>query len=74
MSHGFLATGFLPIRIAFPVMAAIVLGPTVSIPASMIIDSFADYLCTYESSLVSKALSLANNGEPFPEELVSKLI
>lgn len=74
LSHGFLSCGFLPIRIAFPVLAAIVLGPTIAIPEDMIIESFADYLSAYESDMVSKALHLASSTAPFSEELVSKLI
>ena len=65
LSHGFLSCGYLPIRIAFPVLAAIVLSPTVSIPTDMLIESFADYLSTYESDLVCKALSLAADAVPF---------
>ena len=73
LSHGYLTCGFLPIRIAFPVLAAIVFGPTIHIPANMVIDSFADFLSTYEGGFVSKALSIINTDSPFPEDLVSKL-
>ena len=74
LSHGFLSSGFLPVRIAFPVLAAVILGPAVSVPTHMVIESFADYLSTYESSVVGNALSLVNSGLPFSNELTSKLI
>lgn len=51
-SHGFLSCGFLPIRIAFPVLSCIVYGPTVSIPTAMLLKSFEDYLTSYESGIV----------------------
>lgn len=71
ISHGFLSCGHLPIKLAFPVF---LFGPTISITETMMIDSFADYLSTYESGFVGRAVALANNGECFPEELMSKLI
>ena len=32
LSHGFMVCGFLPIRIAFPVLAATFFGPEVEVP------------------------------------------
>ena len=37
-SHGFLGSGFLPIRVAFPVVAAILLGPSTEVPDTVIMD------------------------------------
>ena len=48
LSHGFLVTGTLPVRIAFPCLAAVVLGPMVSIPDSTFITSLADHVSPYE--------------------------
>ena len=52
LSHGFLVSNFLPLRIAFPTLAAVLLGPTVLIPDSILVDTFADYLSTYESAFI----------------------
>lgn len=56
LSHGFMVCAFLPIRVAFPVLATIVFGPDVALTDDVILDSFIDYLATYESSLISEAL------------------
>ena len=52
LSHGFLVSNFLPLRIVFPTLAAVLLGPTVLIPDSILVDTFADYLSTYESAFI----------------------
>ena len=63
LSHGFMVCGFLPIRIAFPVVAALLFGPETELPDSIIVDSFIDYLASYESSLISQALREVENGD-----------
>ena len=47
LSHGFMVCGFLPIHIAFPVLAATFFGPEVEVPDSIILDSFIDYSVSY---------------------------
>ena len=74
ISHGFLSCGFLPIRIAFPVLAAIVYGPTVSIPTDMLLKSFEDFLTSYESGIVKLAVFLEKENKSFSSNLLSKLI
>ena len=44
MSHGFLSCSFLPIRLAFPVIAAVLLSPSVQLPDAIVMDSFVDYV------------------------------
>ena len=58
LSHGFLVSKFLPLRIAFPSLAAMLLGPTILIPDSILVDTFADYLSTYESAFIHEILVL----------------
>ena len=69
LSHGFMVCGFLPIRIAFPVLAPIFFGPEVEVPDSIILDSFIDYLATYESSFISQALTKVENNNQLPSTL-----
>ena len=52
LSQGFMVSGFLPVRIAFPVVAASLLGPSVQIPDEILVESLVDYLTTYESSIL----------------------
>ena len=51
-SHGFMVCGYLPVRIAFPVLAAALCGPAIYIPDMIIVESFIDYLTTHESSIL----------------------
>ena len=48
ISHGYLATGILPNRIALPVLISAILGPSVKIPDHIFIDTFMDYLSSME--------------------------
>ena len=63
LSHGFLATGMLPVRIAFPVIAAVVLGPMVDIPDSTYI-SLADNVSLYEGSLLKRGFGVTVGSFP----------
>ena len=64
LSHGFLVSNFLPLRVAFPSLAAMLLGPTVLIPDSILVDAFADYLSTYESAFIHEILVLLKDQQP----------
>ena len=43
---------FLPVRIAFPVLAHILLRVDMKIPVGITIDAFKDYVSTFESQVV----------------------
>ena len=55
ISHGYLATGFLPLRITFPSLVSILLGPTVTIPDQFLIQAFKNNISCYEASIVKEA-------------------
>ena len=76
LSHGFLVSNFLPLRIAFPSLAAMLLGPTILIPDSILIDTFADYLSTYESAFIHEILVLLKDQQPhvFTNEQTKTLV
>ena len=73
MSHGYLACGFLPLRIAFPVIASILLGPLVVLPDAIILESFIDYLVDYEGQTLRRALQDVALIPSLSEKLVSIL-
>ena len=73
LSHGYLLCGFLPTRIAFPVLASILLGSTAKIPKNILIDNFVESLSTFEASLIKKALTLTTGCE-FLAEIKENLI
>ena len=64
MSHGFMSSGILPNRLAFPVIASTLLGTDVAFPDSVIVDSFTDHVSSYESTIFREALTLANSESP----------
>ena len=56
MSHGYLACGFLPVRLAFPCIVGILRGQ-VTIPDSVLVESFVDSLNAHESSVMKEAIA-----------------
>ena len=48
ISHGYLACGILPVCISSPSLITMILGPSVPIPADIIVDSFTDYVSEVE--------------------------
>ena len=63
-SHAYLIAGMFPDRIAFPCLAAIFLGQSVSIPDIVLHESFLFSLCTYDALVVNKALKLGDSIYP----------
>ena len=76
MSHGFLASGFLPLRLAFPVVAAVLFGPSVEVPDAIIMDLFVDYISSYEGGInLKEALKVSwPPTSSYIDDLQSKLI
>ena len=72
LSHGYLVCGFLPIRITFPALACILLGPTAEVPSAIQVEAFADSLSSFEASVVKEAL--ASTSMAFSEEMKTNLI
>ena len=50
LSHGYLVTGFLPIRIALPTLICMLLVPGRLIPSDIVEGAFLDYLCCVEKN------------------------
>ena len=72
LSHGFMSCGFLPIQLSFPVIANTLLGCDVVIPDGIIIESFIDFISSYESSIFHQALKY--QGATFPSKLQESLM
>ena len=56
LSHGYLVSSVFPIRIAFPVLAYVLLGFEISIPVDMFIQSFIDSLSSFENGIIKDTL------------------
>ena len=64
LSHGYLASSFLPVRITFPTLACIFLGPNAVISDDILLDTFPDCLSEYESGVVQECLGYKTNFDP----------
>ena len=71
LSHGYLACGMLPVCIALPSLISMVLGPSVTIPSEIIIESFADYVSDVERRTLKEALE---RNEPFTYTVRAELV
>ena len=57
LSHGYIACGFLPVHISFPVIAAVLLGPDVKISDTILCRSFITYLSYHDACILKSAFS-----------------
>lgn len=74
LTHGFMCCGFLPIRITFPVIAAILLGPDVHIQESILLEAFVDFLCSHESAMLREAFISTQKTSSLTADMQSSLI
>ena len=72
ISHGYLATGILPDRIALPTLIAIVSGPGVSISTKIMMDAFMDYISSTERRSLKQALG-GIHAEKFPPKVMDEI-
>ena len=42
LSHGYLVSGFLPLRVAFPSLAGILIGPSCNMPPGLLAEAYVD--------------------------------
>ena len=73
ISHGYLAVGILPIRIALPSLVCMLLGPSVFIPSHVVINSFIEYVSTSERRILKDALTFDKEGV-FPQSVQDNLL
>ena len=64
ISHAYMVTGILPIRIAFPCLARCLLGMGTPFSPSVLIETFIDSLSPYEGNIIKAACEEVTNGCP----------
>ena len=74
LSHGYMSCGFLSVRVAFPVIAHVLLGMDVQIPVNISIDAFKDYVSTYESTVIRDALEASQSEGNFSPDLENSIL
>lgn len=57
LSHAYLVSGVLPIRIALPSLTCMLLGPTCSISKNVLLDTFLDFVSASERTTFKNALT-----------------
>ena len=72
-SHAYLATGVFPDRVAFPCLAAALLGHDIVISDIILEESFVSCLSTHEASILRNALSLKEYSPRIQLEVVDVL-
>ncbi len=70
LSHGYLVSGFLTVRIVFPSLVATLKRPQVQVSSSILRSCFVDYVSTVESAMLKTALQCQSS---FPGDLQSRL-
>lgn len=60
ISHGFLVSGHLPIRVALPTLVGMLLGPLTPIPSSVLIDALVDFVSDTERLQLKSALQCSS--------------
>ena len=72
ISHAYLVGGVLPDRIAFPCLAAALLGPEIDIGPKILEEAFVSCLSSHEADVLRAAISY--NGIKFPDDTLSELL
>jgi hypothetical protein len=71
LSHGYLVSGHLPVRIVLPTLINMILGPT-QIPKQILLNAFVDYISATERVTFKEALEF--DGSKFPHNMQGSLL
>lgn len=71
LSVGYLTCGFLPVRIAFPTLAAILLRSTPALSADILLNTFRESLTPVDCNTINEAMQCKS---AYPQKLTTKLI
>ena len=75
ISHAYMVTGLLPGRIAFPCLARSLLGFSVTIPDSVLMEAFLDSISAHEANIVKEAFVEVKQGvRKFSSPVMSGLL
>ena len=61
ISHAYLVCGFLPIRIAFPCLAAMLFGSTANFPEKFLVEAFVDSLSVHDAGIFKEAFNVIDS-------------
>ena len=74
ISHAYLVCGYLPVKIAFPTLAAILLGPATAakVSESVLLESLTNNLSTHQATNLKEAIKF--RGRAFPPTILTDLL
>ena len=74
ISHAYLVCGYLPVKIAFPTLAAILIGPDAAtkVSESVLLESFVDNLNTHQTAILKEAFNF--RGKAFATTILTDLL
>ena len=72
LSHSFLVSGVLPIRVALPTLVCMLLGPGTTVSDRIVLTTFLDFISAWERNTFKKAL--ACSGTSFAPDLLEELM
>lgn len=72
LSHGYFVAGYLPLRIAFPTLAGMLLGQSAEVSDDMLITAFANSISPVDASVIKDALKV--KGTSFRPDTSAKLL
>ena len=61
LSHGYLVSGFLPLRVAFPSLAGMLIGPSCDMPPGLLVEAYVDSISTTDGSRIKECLKVEGN-------------
>ena len=70
--HGFMVCGFVPIRLAFPIIAYVLCGTEVNISDKVMLESLVEYVPTYDRCTLRDAIT--HSGDCFDVKIKTSLI
>ena len=72
LSHGYLLTGYIPLRIAFPTLAGMLLGPCTLYQNEHLMAAFIDSISSTEAAMLKECLKV--KGSSFSVQTQAKLV
>ena len=63
----------MPIRVAFPCMAGVLLGPMTDFSSSVLIEVFSESFCSYEAAIIKQAMEAPTLSTDLQTKIVSIL-
>ena len=72
LSHGYFVAGYLPLWIAFPTLAGMLLGQSAEVSDDMLITAFANSISPVDASVIKDALKV--KGTSFRPDTSAKLL